>query len=131
MEILMPKKTKSKPVAKRAGKLKIKTPTRHAKQLGVRGVKRLLIDTIEGIVTNVPPKDQLEVAEHVCDIGIDLLGLVTGVDAENAVVVFPDDGVARLLSLIHEREAATQVPSEQIIERLIQQLNDEAAAMAN
>lgn len=125
MENLMAKKTakRSHRPAKRAH-----VQRRHGvvgermKRVTLRERKLLIADTLEAIVTNAPETDREEIAEHICDVGIELMGHMHGVDPNNAMLIFPDDDIARLIFAIDAHERATGKPGSQIVEHLISQI---------
>src|SRR5690242_5500612 len=94
-------KPKAKPRAK--APTKAKTPTRkqaaqiegemnaHLTSLSLEQRKMAVYDALETFMKTTPPAEREEFAEHIHGVGLELLGLVNGIDVENAMVVFPDD----------------------------------------
>lgn len=99
-------------------------------QLGLKQRKRLIADTLELMVSKSRPKDQAAIAEHIVDIGIELLGLAYGVDSNSAMLVFPDDDVSRLIMSIDQHERATGVSCTETIEALISKLGEHQSLQA-
>lgn len=136
----MPKKTKrvqpkAKPQPKRTRHAlqakRVERAQKYLRSISLEDRKTLITDALEAFVVNAPAKHRIEIAEHISDIGIELVGFQYGVSTEHATVVFPDDNIAALITTIDAYHLATQIPPEQIIDRLIEQLNVEAQRTVN
>lgn len=103
-----------------ADKPKLKMKRR--KKVSIKTRKRLISSTLEGLLAGTKPKHRQEIAEHILDTGIDLIGAVTGVDTSNAIVITPDDAVARLLYSISQYSRLTGVDEDSIVENLLETL---------
>ena len=140
------KKTKTrpqiKPKAKAKAKAKAKSEARKSQgrltrvstgflPLDVEQRKAVISETLELLVVHSPDEDKIEIAEHIHNIGLELVGMTHGINTDNAMVVFLDDDVARLVQVIDQHSAETGLPGDAIVDQLIAQLAVKPAAGFN
>lgn len=127
------KKTKLKIKPKAKAKPKARKPRRSTGflPLDVEQRKAVISEALEAFVVHSPDEDKIEIAEHIHNIGLELVGLTHGINTDNAMVVFPDDDVARLVQVIDQHSAETGLPGDAIVDRLIAQLAIKPAAGFN
>lgn len=85
--------------------------------------KKAVLDALEGYMKTTPPDEREEFAEHIHGVGLELLGMVTGIETDNAMVVFPDDPLIQLINLVDHKARANAVPIENVINGLVEQLS--------
>lgn len=100
-------------------------------KVSLKARKKLLEATLEQIVMAARPRQRIALAEHIHNIGLELIGHMHGVDTQNAVVFFPDDATARLIQTIAQHEQMTGIEHEQICDNLIAKLTEVNASQLN
>lgn len=98
------------------------------KRSSLKARKQKLASDLETFIDRTKPKHRVQIAEHLCDVAIDVLGFAYGIDTSEAIVVVPEDSTMKLIHAINRHAKLTGMDQDAIVEKLITELARETAS---
>lgn len=93
--------------------------------------RKRIAANLRELVMSSRVSERRPIVETIVDAGLRIMGDVDGMDTENAIVVFPDDGTLSVMLAITEHAEKTGLDVDEICERLVQRLQEEPIASLN
>lgn len=113
----------------------MKKPTRKTKKrtrrpsrfsllpLGLRRRKEVIAEALGHAVDNTPAIAQLEMAEHIVQVGLEQIGRVLDMDTSSAIVMFPEDAEVDLIRAAIRHSEREGLKFEDVVAGIIKSLS--------